>query len=530
MRGTLLAMLAVAGASLLVAADASPRGIKQGGTFRVAVVFGSINAIDPVLTNLVATVLLDGSCGTLMAYPDKPPPAGYRLAPSLAEAEPVVSRDGRTYTFTIRKDARFSTGAVVTARAFARALERGLAPAMQSPLAAPFGDIVGAQDVIAGKAMTLRGVVANGRALAMRLTKRVPDLRARTAGLCAVPPTLPADPEGAKAPLASAGPYYIAEYVPNERLVLERNRFYRGERPQHVDRIVADLAADAGVAVDQVASGTFDTVSPPFTVAARAAELTQRYGVNKSQFFVVPGVGLRVFHLNTSRPLFRKNPKLRQAVNFAVDRRALAHEAGLWAETPTDQYLLPARPGYRNERIYPLKGPDVKKAKQLAKGHTRGGKAVLYTTTSLPDAAMAQILQRNLKAIGIELEIKQFPGNLFEKLATPGEPFDLGRVRWFPGADPAAILPLFDGRTIGALGSQNWSYFNSPKYNRLLDLAARLTGAERNRAYGDLDVLLSRDLAPAIPVSIVNAPTFVSARIGCIALNPWLDLTAVCLK
>ena len=54
-----------------------------------------------------------------------------------------------------------------------------------------------------------------------------------------MPPNLPADPEGAKAPLPSAAPYYVAEYVPGERLVLERNRFYKGERPHHVTRFVA---------------------------------------------------------------------------------------------------------------------------------------------------------------------------------------------------------------------------------------------------------------------------------------------------
>ena len=59
-------------------------------------------------------------------------PRGLRLRPELAEAEPVVSRDGKTYTFTIRKDARFSDGKPVTARAFARALERILTPAMES--------------------------------------------------------------------------------------------------------------------------------------------------------------------------------------------------------------------------------------------------------------------------------------------------------------------------------------------------------------------------------------------------------------
>ena len=74
-----------------------------------------------------------------MRYPDKPPPAGVRLAPDLAEAEPVVSRDGKTYTFTIREDARFSDGKPVTARAFVHALERILNPAMESLQATTFG-------------------------------------------------------------------------------------------------------------------------------------------------------------------------------------------------------------------------------------------------------------------------------------------------------------------------------------------------------------------------------------------------------
>jgi ABC-type transport system substrate-binding protein len=325
----------------------------------------------------------------------------------------------------------------------------------------------------------------------------------------------------------------VAEYVPGERLVLERNRFYRGERPHHVDRITADLAAGLGAAVDQVANGTSDYVMPAINgVAPQTEELAQRYGVNKpgGQFFVRAGAGLRVFFLNTSRPLFRKNVKLRQAVNFAVNRKAIAREAGLYVETTTDQYLLPGTPGYRNERIYPRKAPDLKRARSLAKGRTRGGKAVLYTTTRPEDVSQAQILRENLRAIGLELEIKQFPGNAIQQaLATPGEPFDLGRVRLFTSPDPT-LVHIFDGRTIGQPDRLNYSYFNSSKYNRLLDEASRLTGAARYRAYGELDVLLSREAAPAIPISVVNAPAFVSARTGCIVMNPFLDLTAVCLK
>jgi hypothetical protein len=97
-------------------------------------------------------------------------------------------------------------------------------------------------------------------------------------------------------------------------------------------------------------------------------------------------------------------------------------------------------------------------------------------------------------------------------------------------ADPSFLSFLFDGRTIGEPGFGNWSYFDSPEYNRLLGEASRLSGAARYRAYGELDAKLSRDAAPALPWAVINAGAFVSARVGCVVMNPTLDLTAVCLK
>jgi ABC-type transport system substrate-binding protein len=225
-----------------------------------------------------------------------------------------------------------------------------------------------------------------------------------------------------------------------------------------------------------------------------------------------------MFALNRSRPLFRNNVKLRQAVNFAVDRKALVREAGPRVETPTDQYLTPAMPGYRDERIYPLNGPDLRKAQKLAKGRTRGGDAVLYTIDNPGDLARAQIVKRNLAEIGLRVEIKAFPSSLyFEKISTPGEPYDLVRLQ----------VGLRYGVTGYVFG---FVYGLTPKYQGLLARAYRLTGDDRDRAYGDLDVQISRDVAPDVPVAVANWQTFVSARVGCIVLKPSLVLTAVCLK
>jgi hypothetical protein len=90
----------------------------------------------------------------------------------------------------------------VTARAFARAIERILDPSMKSDMAADLAPLlVGGDDVLTGKATRVSGVVARGRTLTLTLRRRVSDF-AETwiAELCAVPPTLPVDPEGARAP------------------------------------------------------------------------------------------------------------------------------------------------------------------------------------------------------------------------------------------------------------------------------------------------------------------------------------------
>ena len=521
-RAGIVGAVALVGVFLLPAAGTS-RAVKEGGTFRMAESqpFGSV---DPVHTGNYGAFRL--ACGTLMGYPSKPLPDGLRLVPDLAASNPRISQGGLAYTFLVRRSARFSTGQPVTAADVKHTLERILTPALQSEVAYLFEDVVGARTMSLGKAASLAGVTANGRTLTIRLVRPVPDLPARTTQLCIVPSALQADPEGAKAPIPSAAPYYVSEFVPGERLTIERNPYYGGRRPHHVDRIVEEFGVEPDAGLDAVSNGQLDFY--PVVPGARIDQLVRDYGINRSRLFVEQSLAGRMFFLNTSRPLFRDNAALRRAVNFAVDRAALIREFGRGA-TATDQILPPKVPGFRNEKIYPLGRPDVRRARALAAGHLRKGKAVLYTCTD-PGycVAPAQVLQRNLAAIGLRVEIKTFPfGIYFQKAKTLGEPYDIILIGWAGGYnDPREFLLLFDGRS----GAQNFSRFNSPAFNRLLDAAGRLSGPARYKAYGSLDVRLIRDEAPAIPYAVYNDWTFVSDRVGCVVTNPSLDLTAVCLK
>jgi ABC-type transport system substrate-binding protein len=532
-----LAGAAVAAATLSVTsaggAGASPA--KEGGTLRVAIIGDLFDSVDAAITGFPATIpVVRATCAGLYRQPDKSTPAAAALVPELATGYPRISDGGKTYTITIRRGLRFSTGSPVTARDVVHTIDRLLDPGMKSYSGSFFRDVVGAKAVLAGKAKTATGIVAHGNSLTIHLTRPLGDFTVRLGiGVCVVPQNVPADPEGAKPPIPSAAPYYVAEYVPGQAVVLARNTFYRGPRPHHVDRVEIDLTQDAPTIIDRVERSELDYGWVPATdYADRVTELTRKYGVNKSRLFAVPVPFLRMFALNTARPLFRDNTKLRQAVNFAVDRRALLRERGVLAGTPTDQYLPPGMPGFRDERIYPLKAPDLRRARALARGSLRTGKAILYAPTNAVGVAQAQIVKTDLKKIGLDVHIELFPPQvLFEKLEHSGA-YDIGWIGWLADLpDPGSLLnALFDGRSIGTPASGNFSYFDSSKYNRLLARADRLTGTPRARAFGNLDVQLARDAAPAVAYAFDYALTLVSDRVGCVVVNPYLDLAAACLR
>jgi ABC-type oligopeptide transport system substrate-binding subunit len=512
------------------AADKPP----SGGIFRV--VFAppeQLDTMDPAIANTQASwSLLDLTCARLMNYPDKPAPQAFRLAPEVAAAPPKVSRDGKTYTFTLRHTFYFSDGKPVDARAFARGINRTLAPGLRSLGTRYMDDIVGARAVQAGRAKNASGVRARGYRLIIRLERPSGDLPARTSMpfFCAVPPNLPADLEGRGA-FPGSGPYYVSEYRPGQRVTIKRNRHYGGTRARHVAGFSADLTGSSPQDVlDRIEDGRADWgVIPPPLYFAPERNLIGKYGLNKRQFFVRPGFTLRAFMLNTSRPLFKGNIALRKAVNYAVDRRPFS--AGVLGARVTDQVLPPQLPGFRDAKIYPLRGPRLSKAKALARGHLRGGKATLYVADLPLTIGLGQILKRNLEQIGLDIKVTPIPPPAYDaRLRTPGEPFDLAffvtpSVDFY---DPYAFLNLyFDSRFIGRANVAN---LRSSTFDRRLRAAARLRGRERLRAYGRLDADLMRQSAPVAPLTYISEPTLVSERVGCVLLRPTLDLMTACLK
>ena len=224
----------------------------SGGTARLTTSY--IDSVDPALASTFWSVgLLSATGACLVNFPDKPAPAGAKLIPEVAESLPARSADGKTYTFTIRKGFRFSSGEPVTAQTFKHAIERTLNPVMKSYWRSYLRDLVGAGAYESGRAAHISGVVTKGNRLTLHLSAPVPDLPYRLSFLafCAVPLETPLDPKGVGV-IASAGPYHVTSYTPEESVVLERNPYYAGSRPHHLDRMeltigTTRLSADAKI-------------------------------------------------------------------------------------------------------------------------------------------------------------------------------------------------------------------------------------------------------------------------------------------
>jgi YVTN family beta-propeller protein len=534
--------IVVAGSSAWVSDDAPPLNpspnaqAESGATIR-EVSSEQVSTMDPAITeDDLAVSVLDNTCADLLNYPDRSLPAGAQLIPEVAQALPTRSDGGRTYTFTIRPGFRFSppSNAPVTALTFEDTIDRVLNPRTRSPYAGDYLDITGARAFHAGRTPRLTGVTVRGDRLIIRLIAASPSLPARMAApaMCAVPDDTPVTPRGVNL-IPSAGPYRLASFAPGQPIVLTRNPNYHGDRPRHASRIVVQVGIPAGRAIAEVQDGTADYAPGLDFTPAQVAMLQRKYGAGSTtarggdqRYFQSSGSDqLDFFALNTHRRLF-SHLRLRQAVNYAIDRTALAHLGDAFEplpEHPTSHYLPPGMPGYRNVAVYPDR-PDVTRARELARGFA-GSTVELGTCDVAPCADQTRILTRDLAAIGLHVRARAMPvGTLAAVQDSPRSPFDMTWNGWLPDyIDPGAFLNVL------LATSEAVPSFVSPHWQARLRAVARLAGPQRDIAYGRLDLEIAREAAPLAAFGNLSGHDFYSARVGC-ERSAGRDLGALCLR
>jgi hypothetical protein len=494
---------------------------------------------DPMGGKDFAQQFMYATCANLLNYPDSAGPKGTRLRPEIAAAMPTVSADGRTYTFRVRPGFRFSPPAnePVTAQTFRHTLKRALSSKnVWSAGPSLASDIVGVSAYRTGKAHDISGIAVHGNALSITLVRPSGDFVTRISmpAFCPVPLSVRIHVKGYPTrTYASAGPYYLS-YLDDHRAVLLRNPNYNGDRPHRSARIVYTNNIPTPQAVPLANAGEVDVLPQDFDhttqLLSAGGPLDQRFGptsaaarAGRQQYFLyqAPLVDYLVF--NTRRPLFR-DARLRRAVSYALDRRALA--AASDAHTPMDGIVPPAVPGFEPGRAYPIGGPDVVAARRLAGRRNRH--AILSICGDPKLAKLARIVSSNLRRIRLSVSVmgsEQCPGSY--------EHADMFFVYpiYSVERDPAPFLDqALNNSVFGSpLGPGPW---NKLSFRRQVERARPLRGDARLAAYRQIIDELMR----AAPFAVFGSRTwsqYFSPRVGCKLFQAeygFVDLGALCKR
>ncbi len=459
------------------------------------------------------------TCEKLYDYPDAEGQAGTRLMPEAADGFHSISADGKTYVFRIRRGIRSNLGHELTAANFAAAIDR-----VRLTEANPFQDL-GSNPYVDGRTgPRILSATADGQTLTVRVANPVANFPAVLSMplFCAIPTGLvPA--AFVQMPTESWGPYYVAERIVDVSTTLAVNPNYRGPRPHLPTRIVFTVKRGPLAAIlDDLDRGDADYTLATFA-SATYAQLAMRARAGGARLVVHPTMTGWYLGLNEENGVFADNPKLRQAVNYALDRPALVRAQGFMAARRATHYLAPGMPGYVPTEAYPRRGPDLAVARRLAKGHTGGGVAWI-TNCNRFCATILPVLRYDLAQIGVRVETRIARGKL--RSISPAD--DINVEGWAPDyADPSAQLSvLLDPR------SPYDAAFNlKAPYLRELRAAAQLTGAARLAAYGKLDLEIARTDAPLAAISYDNDRIVVSSRVKSFVYQPLygLDLGSVVL-
>ncbi|MEA2619552.1 MAG: peptide/nickel transport system substrate-binding protein [Chloroflexota bacterium] len=508
---------------------ASPSsGIPQGGTLSIGW-NGEIQWLDPALgydvTSWPAERLM---FEPLLAYDE-----GTALKPLLADGMPTVSADGKAYTFKLHSGVNFvnEDGSVlraVTADDVAYSINRLLDPTLKpnpSPVAGGFfGNIVGAADVLGGKATTASGIkVIDPATVEFDLV----NADATFMNVLATPfaSIVPKELAGGDATVFSAkpvgtGPYLFKSYTKGQGAVFVKNPGYWQAGQPYLDEIDYKTGQDDNAMLQQIEAGTLDLMGDPIPSAQFTDVTTNPAYADQIVHHTL--VDTDYVFMDTQQPSNGplSNVKVRQAVNYVIDKEAIlqiAHGAGVAANCiyPPD---LPAYTADCNP--YPR---DVNKAKQLMAdaGFASGFSTKFYTDTTDPDPQIGASIQQDLASIGIKVDIvSQEFATFLDTIETPHKA-PMGYVGWFQDyPDPSDFIDPILSCASAVKGGANAALYCNKAVDTLAATAKGETdSAKRITDYQQIQTMIMAD-APWAPFRHQEWYTLVGKRVGGFAIHP----------
>jgi len=461
------------------------------------------------------------------------------IKPDLAKSW-AISEDGKTYTFTLRKDVFFHKNKVFsnekdsTRTINANDFEYSFHRLLDEKVASPGGWIM--QNVENFKAK-------NDSVFEIQLKKSFPAflglLSMKYASVVPKEAFAVSGYDFRTNPIGT-GPFQFKLWEENVKLVLRKNPLYfekdeKGNQLPYLEAVAVTFLPDKQSGFLQFAQGKIDFVSglhPSYKdeILTQSGQLQEKY---KKDVNMITGP-----YLNTEYLGFRMDSKekavldkrIRQAMNYGFDRQKLVTYLRNGMGTPAINGMIPAGlPSFDATKIgYDY---DIQKAKALVADYKKktgdlNPKIALSTNATYLD--ISEYLQREWKKIGLDVAIDVNPPATLRQAISTGK-VSFFRASWIADyPDAENYLSLFYSKNFAPNGP-NYTHFNNDEFDRLYEQAFLETdNAKRFATYQKMDALIMKE-APVILLFYDKVARFTRKNVSGLGINPlnMLDLRRV---
>jgi len=468
------------------------------------------------------------------------------MVPDLAESLGKATDGGRTWTYKLKGGIKFDTGAPITAKDVKFGISRtwdpqiGIgAPYLKQLLAAPAGY---QGPYRSGELSAIE--TPDDRTVVFRLKAPFPEFDA----VLSMPSGVPF-PVGTGAgdkfikDIVASGPYDLASFTPGSTIELKRNPQWDPATDQvrkaYPDNWKFSIGIDGATIDERLIAGQGADVNAMSGTVQTATIARLQTPQLKDRVVKAPSTCLTYIGLNTTKkPL--GDVRVRQAVNYAVDKRAVLNATGGNQFATLSNAIIPASvSGHTEYDLYPSPGNtgDVAKAKQLLAeaGQPNGFKLTMDIRANPVMQRQAEALQQSLKRVGIDVALNVIDvSTYYETIGTTSQMHDAAITGWCPDWASSAstfLPPLFDGRQIAPKGNQNITQLNDDAVNKDIDRIRAMTDlAAANKEWSALDRKIM-ERAPIVPLNVENRIYLPGANLaGVVAPQGDVDYGIIGLK
>jgi oligopeptide transport system substrate-binding protein len=413
--------------------------------------------------------------------------------------------DKTVYTFTLRKDAKWSDGQRVTAGDFVYSWRRLADPKTGSPYSwfAEIMSIEGVGDVMSGDAdpSTLGVTAIDNHTLEVRLTASLPYFAAMTTHGSTFPsPEWAIDEHGNEwtkpGNIVSNGAYVLTEHIPNERSVRERNSLYWNNSATILDKVVALVINDENTDLTRYLAGELDKGAVP---SGQYLRLKKEYPNQATSFPRLCNYYM-TFNVSPSGPEAFKDQRVRQALSYAVDRSVITDKILQAGQIQAFTFTPGATAGFDVPEVeFGKMTQDERnhKAKHLLDDAGYGADNplkfdYLYNTSEGHKKIAIAVQQMWKQTLGVEVTLANMEWKTF--LKTRGsQDFELARGAWCGDYNEAStFLDLLTSKS-----GYNDGKYNNTEVDDLMAEAKTLSDTSAN--YTRIEEILANDM-PVIPI------------------------------